>query len=272
MYSAVINEQYAIISVMSEILDKFLELLYQLVNYLAQVFILIAPLAILVAAWAVGQVLARKIADTSIDGVFRRRRFKKMGNNATRDEMLVLLSALHPKEFEYYVADIMKKNGYAVKVVGGYGKGDGGVDIVAKKDGRLSYVQCKKFIGKDIGVAMMRDFYGAIADSVHALDARGIYVTTTRYTDDAKKFARAKKIRLYDGDDLIDLIFARELKGEQISTGERARGEVLRNTPPTCPACKKDLAIRKKDDSIFFGCTGYPECRYMYSLNASQRE
>jgi len=50
--------------------------------------------------------------------------------------------------------------GYSVEVTGG--SSDGGVDLVVKKDGKTSLVQCKNYRVSKVSLSMVRDFYGAI--------------------------------------------------------------------------------------------------------------
>lgn len=113
----------------------------------------------------------------------------------------------------------------------------------------------------------MRDFYGAIADSVHKSGAFGYFITTTSFTDSALSFAQGKNLRLIDGNELIDLVFARELQGETVGLAEQELSKVMRQTPPDCPVCKKPLAWRKGPHGTFIGCTGYPRCRYTFSVH-----
>lgn len=141
-------------------LNDFGELFYQLLVYLVQVVIVSFPGFLMFLAIAAGIFIGTRVTtrllDEGIDAIIRRRRFKKIGDNLTRGETLHRVSTLTPREFEYYVADLLKKQGYQAKVVGRHGSGDGGIDIIAKDENQTLYVQCKKFIGRDIGVAMVR--------------------------------------------------------------------------------------------------------------------
>lgn len=245
--------------------NDFISLFYNLAVYLVEIVVLVWPIALCIFAWRLARLIGDRWMDKAGDASSRKKRFAKIGDGSTREETLHAISTLTPKEFEYYVADIFTKNGFSPKVVGGHGKGDGGIDIVAKKDSKYYFVQCKKFIGKDIGVSMVRDFYGAIADQIHANGGKGFFITTSYFTDEAKKFAKGKKLTLYDGDDLIDLVYRRAEEGESIGLNGKERSEVMRNIPPICPACRKQLAWRQGIHGTFIGCTGYPACHYVYS-------
>ena len=239
-------------------------LLYQLAVYLISIVYLMWPIIILVFAYFSIKFIFDHIIDDTFNAVQRRKRLKKLGKNTTREETLHLVSTLTPQEFEHYVAAIFTESGYSAKVVGRHGEGDGGIDIEAKRDGKIIYVQCKKFIGKDIGVAAVRDFYGAIADQVHTKGSKGYFITTTHFTPDAITFAKGKQLELYDGDRLMDIVFANEASGKEINLNGVDRSFVMRNVPPHCPVCGRELAWRK-GDIPFIGCSGYPSCHYTYS-------
>jgi len=239
-------------------------LLYQLADYMIHTIYLLWPIVIVIVVWVLSRFLFDRLVNDAFNDVQRRRRLKRLGKDMTREETLHLVSTLTPREFEYYVADILTKSGFSTKVVGGHGTGDGGIDIVAKRDGKTYYAQCKKFIGKDIGVAAVRDFYGAIADELHNKGGKGYFVTTTYFTPDAIAFAKGKQLGLYDGDALMDLVFASETSGKEISLNGADRSVVMRNIPPHCPACGRDLVWRK-GDTPFIGCKSFPGCHYTFS-------
>ena len=86
---------------------------------------------------------------------------------------------------------------------------DGGVDIVAPKD-ELNFeppiikVQVKSTEGS-IGDSVMSALYG----KVELPREQGLIVTLSTFTSQAKNFAKSKSnLRLIDGDELVQLIFA----------------------------------------------------------------
>lgn len=107
-----------------------------------------------------------------------------------------------PDEFEEYVASLFEKMGYKTKVVGG--PHDEGIDVVAEKDEVIHYIQCKKYLGSEVGVAAVRDFYGAIADRLAR--GKGYFITTNKFTLDAERFAEDKPIELVDSFKLLGFI------------------------------------------------------------------
>lgn len=127
----------------------------------------------------------------------RRRRFhvKTLGK----------LLALTPRQFEAAVGEILRENGYRdVKHVGG--AGDLTADLTCRDErGRSAVVQCKRYSpGIRIGSRDIQEFIGMM--TVHHRADRGIFITTTEYTEPAADLARRHGITLIDGQELTRLI------------------------------------------------------------------
>jgi len=155
------------------------------------------------------------------------------------------LQHLTPTQFEEYIAALFDSLGYETKVTGG--KGDGGVDVEAVKDGHVHYIQCKKFISSKVPVGAVRDFYGAIADRVDG--GKGYFITTNVFTLDAEKFAEDKPIELIDKFKLMEYM--------QMADTAVPEAKAL-----VCQKCGSDLVRRKGKYGAFLGCSTYPECDY----------
>jgi len=109
---------------------------------------------------------------------------------------------MKPAEFETYTANLFSSLGYKTSAVGkSY---DGGVDVIAEKNGIKYYIQCKKYNTSSVGVKALREFYGVLVD--HASQGKGIFITTDIFTSEAEYFAQGKPIELVDGPKLIGLI------------------------------------------------------------------
>lgn len=111
------------------------------------------------------------------------------------------LKRMHPFKFEDYVAKLYKNMGYSVKQT--KRTGDGGKDIVATKNGQTYFVECKRY-SDPINVHKMRDFVGACV--LGSKDVKGIYVTTSSFTNDAKSAANRIGIQMIDGNKLMSMI------------------------------------------------------------------
>lgn len=111
------------------------------------------------------------------------------------------LKRMHPFKFEDYVAKLYKNMGYSVKQT--KRTGDGGKDIVATKNRQTYFVECKRY-SDPINVHKMRDFVGACV--LGGKDVKGIYVTTSSFTNDAKSAANRIGIQMIDGNKLMSMI------------------------------------------------------------------
>jgi len=127
-------------------------------------------------------------------------------------ELMEQVKSASPEFFERLVVELLVKMGYggsyreAATVVGR--SGDEGVDGVIKED-RLGldviYIQAKRWT-TSVGIREVREFAGAIQDK---RARKGIIITTSTFTRDAREFAsRADcKIVLIDGQQLAELMF-----------------------------------------------------------------
>lgn len=122
----------------------------------------------------------------------------------TRIDNLDSILNLTPKEFEEFVGRLLSAIGYLdVQVIGR--SGDLGVDVSAKDpEGNKVVVQCKRFgRSKAVTGPDIVSFLGTI--TIHD-NAKGIYVTTSRFTAPARDVARQHSIRLIDGNLLLQWI------------------------------------------------------------------
>ena len=107
------------------------------------------------------------------------------------------------KEFEFLVAEMFRRRGYEVNAMSAVNArsakavgADGRVDLVLRKDGRTSLVQCKQWKYFPVGAPVIREMFGLMR-AENADEA--IIVTTGRFTGEAQRFAGGKPIRLIDG-------------------------------------------------------------------------
>lgn len=184
-----------------------------------------------------------------------------------RQKDLDSLRALDWRAFEQLVGEALRRQGYHVLEQGGGGP-DGGVDLRARRQGKSSVVQCKRWRSQSVGVALIRELYGVI--TADAADA-GIFVTVGSYTADARAFARGKPITLIDGPQLLDWV-----QSVQQQTGPISQKTVMpvknrepltsAESAPACPRCGNAMVRRTarqgaQAGTAFWGCTAYPRCR-----------
>lgn len=119
------------------------------------------------------------------------------------------LSQLSGVEFEGVINDLLARMGFRTELT--RATGDGGVDIVASLDRPLVrgryLVQCKRFAPDNLVTApIVREFYGALAADEGAV--KGILITTSGFTDQARAFAKGRAIELINGEELRALLEA----------------------------------------------------------------
>lgn len=131
-----------------------------------------------------------------------------------RSELLERVLASSPAFFERVIVDLLLRMGYggswedAGRTLGG--TGDGGVDGVIKEDRLgldLVYIQAKRYrLDRPVSEEMIRGFSGSLLG--HGA-SKGVFVTTSSFTDQARRFAtalRQQRVVLIDGDTLANLM------------------------------------------------------------------
>jgi restriction system protein len=152
---------------------------------------------------------------------------------------------------------------------------DGGVDVWlysenhADGDAPVSIVQCKQWMRQKVGVKEVRELRGVMAQ--HGI-ARGQFVTTSDFSEDAREFAGANGIGLHDVDGLLRLIATRHPKQQEALLRVAFEGEWWR---PTCASCGIKLVERTARDGgrAFWGCQNYPRgCRSRLAMRFDNRD
>jgi Holliday junction DNA helicase RuvB len=117
------------------------------------------------------------------------------------------LNSLSGVEFEEFITQLLRAMGFQTQMT--KASGDGGIDIVAILDkpvigGRYLF-QCKR-LGPDslVGAPTVREFYGAVTADRKA--RKGILITNSGFSVQAKEFAGEVGIELIDGQQLGNLL------------------------------------------------------------------
>jgi len=139
------------------------------------------------------------------------------------DELLSRLKKISPAFFERAVVELLVKMGYggsradAGKAIGR--SGDGGIDGIIKEDKLgldVVYIQAKRWDNNPVGRPDVMQFAGALQAQ---RASKGIFITTSRFTDDARNYVSqiGSKIVLVDGDQLTSLMIEHDVGVSPVS-------------------------------------------------------
>lgn len=131
----------------------------------------------------------------------------EVGDEDWKAQLLSVLQSMAPDSFERLAQRILRESGFVKVEVKGR-SGDGGIDGVGVLRLNLLsfqvFFQCKRY--KDtVGPGDIRDFRGAMVGRTD----KGLFVTTGRFTPDAKREATrdgAPPLELIDGEQLCDIL------------------------------------------------------------------
>lgn len=176
------------------------------------------------------------------------------------------------QQFERLVGEAYRRKGYAVEEVGGGGP-DGGVDLILRRGGETTLVQCKRWKDKRVGAPTVRELRGAVARDRATC---GLFVTSGTFTNEARAESQGQPpLELVDGAALLELV--KEVQSPGASTPEARPPAVVKVPPPAipaavpasipgCPACQRPMLLREarrgqNAGGQFWGCPAYPQCR-----------
>lgn len=114
-------------------------------------------------------------------------------NTNSRASILSSIEKMSGHNFEFFCADILRKNGFSdVQVT--KGSGDQGVDILAKKDGIKYAIQCKNYSSHLGNTPIQEVAAGKVFYNCHV----GVVMTNSTFTQGAKALAQATGVLLWD--------------------------------------------------------------------------
>lgn len=197
-----------------------------------------------------------------------KRRVKLLAEQSSRTS----LRALSWRQFEQLVGEAYRRLGYRIEETG-QGGADGGIDLLLRKDGATTLVQCKQWRTQKIGVAVVREMYGLMVH--HGANAVKI-VCTGIFTSECEAFAAGKPLELVDGRAMLRLV--QEIKStpaspsptptppvrsQPIPVVDAAPAAMQLVTAPACPKCGAGMAERsnRANGQRFWGCSKFPGCR-----------
>lgn len=133
----------------------------------------------------------------SIEGLAKT---KIMFSNDVQQE-LSIIDNLEGIEFENYIGQLVKRNGYK-NVTVTKGSGDFGADIIATKNGIKYAIQCKRFSS-----TVSSQPIGEVLRAMNAYKCQGgIVITNNYFTKQAIQEGEISNVQLWDRDVLISML------------------------------------------------------------------
>jgi hypothetical protein len=162
-------------------------------------------------------------------------------------------------QFEKLVA--LAYSGTGVVTRRGGANPDGGIDLVLEKHGERIGIQCKHWKSWNVGVKVVREMIGAMAD---AGLKRGIVVSLSEFTAEAKELAARHSIELVEERGLVELL--RYLDQAEMQG-------ILSDARKFCPRCENEMVLRTARKGVgagkqFWGCSEYPKCHLTLPFEA----
>ncbi|MDB8545800.1 restriction endonuclease [Turicibacter sanguinis] len=123
--------------------------------------------------------------------------FKRKKDIKSLDQLI----KMNPYQFESYIGDYFRDQGYTVHQTAK--SNDGGKDLILHKGGKTYYVECKKYArSNSIGRPLIQKLVGA----AHPTGAKAIFVTTSKFTNGAVAEAKRSNVQLIDGNRLMRML------------------------------------------------------------------
>ena len=137
----------------------------------------------------------------SIGSLLRRKQRADLLSSVKKIKGKDVVRKMNWQEFELLVGEAFRQQGFTVAETGS--GADGGIDLIAKKEGATYLIQCKHWKKSKVSVNIIREHLGVI---VSEGAAGGFVVTSGVYTKEAKDFAKSNNIKLLDGNELYRFI------------------------------------------------------------------
>jgi len=148
--------------------------------------------------------------------------------------------------FERLLADRFRASGWRVTMTPK--DSDYGADLILERRSDKVAVQAKRYTST-VGISAVQQVIGAIH---HYKASRGMVVTNSHFTPNAIELAASADVELWDRDALQAFLVDTGRGVEAVDPRESRR----------CPRCGRSLIQRSGPRGQFWGCTGFPKCRY----------
>ena len=218
---------------------------------LALPFLLAAKGAAAAASWLRG-------SERSFDGSGQS---AERGKVDTSKWTLELLKRIEWRRFEELCAAYFEALGFSARTAPSGADGGVGISLTAEgADSASIIVQCKAWDVYTVGIRPLRALRGAMTSGSYG---EGVFVTSGKFTREARDYAAKEQIHLIDGAELLGKIAALLPELALALLKLATQGEFL---TPTCPSCAIKMISRKSTQSgrKFWACRNYPRCKQTF--------
>jgi hypothetical protein len=187
--------------------------------------------------WPVPWLVTANLVGTALAGFFILFWFVVVVQRAQRRHLVewtTELRHLSSTEFEWFVGELLRREGWQVEEIGQPGAPDGGVDLRIRRENEVALVQCKAWHSWHVGVEPIREFAGVIAREGASTES-SIFVTLSEFTPFAIDEAARLGMTLWDHRDLF------------------ARAEQQRRHE-SCPVCGDPMLMDRSSHGWWFRC------------------
>ncbi len=163
------------------------------------------------------------------------------------------VDSMSGEDFERFISAHFRRKGYGTKLTPK--TADYGADLILEKDGRKVAVQAKRWHGL-VGVGAVQEVLGAI--QYYGADT-GLVVTNSAFTENAHELAKKSPVELWSRKMLTQDLMK---SGGRPPTAAPPDSAHTQEDPRYCPRCGNTLVVRSGKRGRFWGCSGFPKCRY----------
>lgn len=195
---------------------------------------LILPIAL---HWSTPQLVSANAIGVSGAALLTLGSFAAQAERARRRHLIEWttdLRLLDAEEFEWFVGEVFRREGWGVRETGRQDSADGNIDLELTGNGERRIVQCKRWTSRWIGVDEIRNFAGTLLREGLPRGA-GMFVTLSEFNQQARAEASTSEISLIDGRELY------------------ARAEKVRRPEP-CSICHKPMLLGHSQHGWWLRC------------------
>ena len=168
------------------------------------------------------------------------------------------VDAMRGVDFERLLLENFRVRGFKANLTAE--KADYGADLILNKDSIKYAVQAKRW-KRTVGIEAVQQVVGAIR---HYGADKGLVITNSRFTKNAKKLARSNKIDLWDRGKLINFL-SETKENYNIEITVEDNKPVEKNI--LCQKCGENMVLRNGKNGLFYGCSRFPKCWYTQDAN-----